>query len=118
MKMQELSESIENEIKRWEEINEHGCNDPFWTDGCNMNLVRNHIISYKCLMLEEQDRTGEELPESFYYQTPPEVDNYYMADLRRNRRRVERLKNDARLSGRTLHAGRLTYQKEQLSIFG
>ena len=28
-------------------INENSCNDPFWPDGCNMNLTRNHIISYK-----------------------------------------------------------------------
>lgn len=35
---------LQRDIDRWNEINQSGCNDPFWPDGTNMNLVRNHII--------------------------------------------------------------------------
>lgn len=31
----------------WIKINENGCNDPFWADGVNMNLLRNHILYAK-----------------------------------------------------------------------
>ena len=36
-----------DEIERWEYERVNGCNDPSWTDGCNMNLVRNHVIDDK-----------------------------------------------------------------------
>lgn len=45
MKQPAPQETIRNEckniidfIQRWEDINKNGCNDPFWSDGCNMNL--------------------------------------------------------------------------------
>ena len=28
----------------WEDIKVYGCRDPFWEDGVNMNLERNHCI--------------------------------------------------------------------------
>lgn len=40
-----LCRLIIRERATWNHINENGCNDPFWPDGCNMNLTRNHIIS-------------------------------------------------------------------------
>lgn len=42
-----LRENILHERAIWENINENGCNDPFWADGCNMNLTRKHILSYR-----------------------------------------------------------------------
>ena len=30
--------NIVREIASWKYMQEHGCNDPFWSDGCNMNL--------------------------------------------------------------------------------
>lgn len=42
--VQSLNALLDAEFKRWEHIRDHGCADPFWEDGCNMNLVRNHII--------------------------------------------------------------------------
>lgn len=35
---------LQKDIDRWEDIKKNGCNDPFWPDGVNMNLKRNHII--------------------------------------------------------------------------
>lgn len=53
--MPKREKSIEEQIKeetamlidsflRWEHIRTYGCQDPFYPDGENMNLIRNHII--------------------------------------------------------------------------
>lgn len=40
----ELVVQIRRSFSRWKHIKAHGTTDPFWPDGTNMNLVRNHII--------------------------------------------------------------------------
>ena len=77
--------ALEKSFARWDFIRENGCSDPFWADGVNMNLVRNHIIFYKQKLSEEA--TLFLLPEAFYRETPPIVDNDYMAradEIRQN----------------------------------
>lgn len=70
----------ETEIKRsfklWTELNTKGGDDPGCSDGANMNLIRNHILYYKDQLLRTQHK---QLPEIYYKETPPEVDNQYMA---------------------------------------
>ena len=41
-----LNRQIAEAVAHWKDIKENGCHDPFWPDGVNMNLVRNHIIYY------------------------------------------------------------------------
>ncbi len=41
------AEQIMLEAARWIDHRDNGCSDPFWTDGANMNLTRNHIEYYK-----------------------------------------------------------------------
>lgn len=86
----ELRCQIVKERQHWKDINQNGCNDPFWPDGCNLNLTRNHIISYrkKIEMLCEEHKLP--LPEEYYYKIPPVVDDNYMANLKQEKR-VERL---------------------------
>ncbi len=77
--------ALENSFARWDFIHEHGCSDPFWADGVNMNLVRNHIMYYKQKLSEEA--TLFLLPEAYYREVPPEVDNNFMArpdEIRQN----------------------------------
>lgn len=77
--------ALENSFARWDFIHEHGCSDPFWADGVNMNLVRNHIMYYKQKLSEEA--TLFLLPEAYYLEVPPEVDNNFMArpeEIRQN----------------------------------
>lgn len=81
---------IAHEIDHWNYILKHGCNDPFWADGCNMNLIRNHIISYKLEIAEYCEATGAELPMEYYLPTPPEVDNNYQ--VKKKGERAERIK--------------------------
>lgn len=59
--IEEYATQIVREIGRWNYILENGCNDPFWPDGTNMNLTRNHIISYKREIAEYCEATGTEL---------------------------------------------------------
>ena len=86
-----LCSRIIRERAIWNHINENGCNDPFWPDGCNLNLTRNHIISYKRDIAELCEKTGMTLPEEYFLKVPPEVDNNYMANLKQ-KERVERLR--------------------------
>jgi len=78
-KQKESKEDYEKELKtefdRWEYLNEHGGSDPFWSDGCNMELVRNHIEYYK----RKIEEFGEPYPEIYYRDTPPETNRNYMA---------------------------------------
>lgn len=36
---------LHNDQKRWAEIYQNGCSDPYHADGINLNLVRNHILN-------------------------------------------------------------------------
>ncbi len=78
--IKQLSKELVEELKHWQYLREHGCQDPFWADGVNMNLTRNHIIYYKMRLLELCPDGN--LPEEYYLPTPPEVDDNYLA--RRN----------------------------------
>lgn len=81
----QIRADLDREFARWDEIKKHGCNDPFWSDGVNMNLVRNHIIYNYRLLREKReqpvqlslfdtgmDMTGER-------PVPPKVADDYMS---------------------------------------
>lgn len=74
----ECASSLLREIAIWEHIRQYGCQDPFNTDGENMNLTRNHVLAYK---MDIEELCGDSLPypEEYYLPTPPEVDTNYMA---------------------------------------
>ena len=68
---------LQKSFDRWEDIFEHGCSDPFYPDGVNLHLVRNHIIHYR-KDIEETYPDGQR-PEIYNREIPPEVDSGYMA---------------------------------------
>lgn len=68
---------LEESYARWEYLYENGCSDPFYEDGINLNLVRNHIIYYKGMLEKENSLFG--FPDVYYRELPPEVDSKYMA---------------------------------------
>jgi len=77
--------SLKKSFSQWDNLYKYGGQDPFWSDGCNLNLIRSHILNYKRLITETM--TPERYPEIYYRQTPPEVDRNYMArasDIRIN----------------------------------
>lgn len=69
--LKELCKNIRKEIGYWENINQNGCNDPFWADGTNMNLTRNHIIYAKRQISEIYEKTRIPIPEEMYIPIPP-----------------------------------------------
>lgn len=48
-----LAEGLAEAFERWEYLKEYGGSDPFYADGINMNLERNHIMYYKNKIVEE-----------------------------------------------------------------
>lgn len=107
-----LTANILQSQEHWKDIQKNGCNDPFWSDGCNMNLVRNHIIHNKTTIAEICLESGLSLPAEYYTPTPPKVDDNYMANLKQ-KERVERL----RQSGSILTNQCPAYNSEQLDFF-
>lgn len=69
--------ALEESYARWECLYEYGGSDPFYEDGVNLNLVRNHIIYYKQILEKENNLFG--LPNAYYRELPPKVDIRYMA---------------------------------------
>lgn len=78
MKLQALIKKIRASYKYWHEIAEHGCSDPFWEDGCDLNLIRNHIIWLRGQIKEETKEEMKPIPREFYWALPPEVPNTFM----------------------------------------
>ena len=111
-KVKSYCEQIRKEISRWKDINQNGCSDPFWPDGCNMNLTRNHIIYYKRQLEDICRSTGCDLPEEYYLATPPDVDDKYMAHLKQ-KDRVQRL---FYMRGAPV-LKRYSYDEQQMSLF-
>lgn len=93
--IQDLRQNILDERSHWKYLNNNGCNDPFWPDGCNMNLTRNHIIYYRKQIEEICEENGLQLPVEYFLTVPPQVDNNYMANLKQ-KKRVESLKKSCR----------------------
>ena len=85
-KVKSYCQYIREEISQWKDINQNGCNDPVWSDGCNMNLTRNHIIYDQHLISEICTENQLPLPEEYYLSVPPEVDMNYMANLKQKER--------------------------------
>lgn len=110
-KFDDYRKGIVESVSHWKSIKENGCHDPAWADGCNMNLVRNHILYYKKKISELCSIEGFRIPEEYYLPTPPEVDNNYMVNLEQ-KDRVKRL----RQYGSVLTTGKVDFDETQLSL--
>ena len=95
-----LEAQVQADVNHWHDLMANGCNDPFWPDGVNLNLVRNHII-YGLRQIAELI-TSERQLSMFEISTisandvmqderiPPKVDdNYMVKDRYENGRRVK-----------------------------
>lgn len=51
-------ESGKQRMNRWAEIATNGCNDPGYTDGCNMNLIRRQIMACKEKIVSLREECG------------------------------------------------------------
>lgn len=89
--LEELISNCEKEYSLWDEIYSNGCRDPCWHDGCNLNLVRNHIIYYKKQIEAHCAEKSAENPPILLRELPPQVSNDYMAKSGEIRKGAEKL---------------------------
>jgi hypothetical protein len=76
--LQTLCQKANDTITRWKSHKENGCNDPTWPDGVNMNLLRNHLFSYKGQIRELCAENNFPLPlEAFLPNLPYTDENYF-----------------------------------------
>ena len=78
-RLKDMRHNLLREFRTHEHLKTHGGQDPFWPDGTNMNLTRNHIIYEKRQIMELCSISGLDLPPD------------YMANLDQTDR-VERLR--------------------------
>lgn len=89
---EQLAEVIRESHEQWKRLWKNGCSDPFWTDGVNLNLVRNHIIYGRRLCEEELQE--EDYPEEYYLPLPEKVPPNYMVKSDEIRQKAyERMQN-------------------------
>lgn len=89
IKLTILVKRIRDEYKWWNEIAEHGCSDPYWPDGSNLNLIRNRILSLRREAIDRAREDGASIPPEAYWSLPPEVPPSFMAKGNPYRRRKE-----------------------------
>lgn len=84
MTVQEIQAEIDQEFWQWNDIACNGCQDPAWSDGVNMNLIRKRII-FMYRLLDERNNSDIQMS-IFDSRTegpprrpvPPKVPNQYM----------------------------------------
>lgn len=74
-----LSRECDTHYNRWYDLYENGGSDPTWEDGYNLNIVRNQIIYCKTQLEDICGEIGYFLPEICSRETPPKVNDRYMA---------------------------------------
>ena len=89
--LDELAKECKQSYERWTEIRQNGCRDPCWTDGVNLNLVRNHIIYYKRQMATLYKEQGVEPPPVLLRELPPRLDPKFMANADEIRQRANEI---------------------------
>ena len=70
-------EELEKAYAQWEILYRQGGSDPFYADGVNLNLVRNHILYFKRQIEETQPLYKNS--EVYQRELPPQVEDSYMA---------------------------------------
>lgn len=63
----------------WRDIYNKGSSDPFYCDGTNLNLVRNHTIYYRKKIEELLGEAYYLYPDEYFWCDLPVVDENYLA---------------------------------------
>lgn len=78
-KVEAFSLKLRERYEHWKDIYENGCSDPFWADGVNINLVKNHIYYYKQNIEEVAGNRFDLYPNEYYFPAPLELPNNFVA---------------------------------------
>lgn len=109
--LESYRKDIQRELAHWHFLRDHGGQDPFWPDGVNMNLTRNHIIYARRQIVEICEENDWALPAEYFLPLPPEVQDGYMANLDQEKR-VKRLQQ----SGQKLTTEKVEYDEKQMRL--
>lgn len=74
--LEKLTADLTREFDRWERVRLDGGSDRLYEDGVSLELIRNHIISYK---RDLEEKFPENLPEIYNKETPPEYPRDYQS---------------------------------------
>ena len=85
-----LCDELNASIREYNNLLLYGGQDPFYPDGVNLNLVRNHIFYHRNALLKLCKEHNLQIPEECFLPVPEEVDIGYMANLAQSDR-VKRL---------------------------
>ena len=77
-----LGQKLYESYSRWVHIFLNGCSDPSWSDGVNINLVRNHIFAYKEDVEKTLGTNYIAYPDEYFYLEPVELPSAFMAKAR------------------------------------
>lgn len=75
-KQKRYVDDLKEYFEHYQYVLENGSNDPLWSDGVNLNLIRNHIIHHKKII--EKEFVNESYPDIYFQPTPDEVDDDFM----------------------------------------
>lgn len=82
---EELKTALYSDYERWKDIYENGCSDPCWSDGSNLELVRNHILYDKQALSDFcmfHNISFICLPDEFFFPEPPIMPKDFMGNSR------------------------------------
>ena len=80
--LHELVAYLQDRFERWDYIKENGTHDPFWSDGVNINLVRNHCLYGRKQIKALCEAHGLPYPEIYQKPVPPKMPQDFMATNR------------------------------------
>lgn len=114
IKLKEFTKSLIEEVNQWEKEYKTGCSDPFWPDGFNLNLLRNHTIYYKGQILQICEENNLKIPQEYFIPTPSHIDDNYFANPKSER--AIKIIHDYGLDGYTAKVNKIV-SNQQLSLF-
>lgn len=115
MQIEKYASQIARELVTWNHYRVYGGQDPFYSDGENMNLTRQHVISYKNDIRNLCAENNIALPTEYYLPTPPKVNNDYLA---KNNRYFKKRKNNIEdFGGKVTTKVPTAYDMKLLEIF-
>lgn len=93
--LQQFVYKLAERYKHWAQERKDGCVDPNWSDGVNLNLVRNHIINFKRQIRLICDKFGLTIPAIYYRPLPPKMpsDFFVIGGKNYNPQRIARILN-------------------------
>lgn len=94
--LQTLCASLKEDHIRWQKLYAEGGQDPCYTDGVNLTLIRNNILHFKEMIEKICRENGLERPSVLNEPVPPEVDVDYMAQKDKIRPQAEKTLAEAK----------------------